>query len=235
MANDSFQIIDATFDYIRHGNHLTAGPFRWLVKAGESWIVECAAESLRTAFLQRVIGYFPVLTGRILQGRQQISPEVMSSSNDHRPKMAGALATANELIPNLTVIENLALPIQYHKIYPDTETMNDALNQIIDFMEIGLLTRKHPSQLDRASNHRVAFARALAMQPSLLVLDMIEGELDDESKAWWSSKISQMITTPSLLAPHSAFILGTASALPSVREFCHLARLKIDSLSIIAQ
>ena len=76
--------------------------------------------------------------------------------------------------------------------------------------------------------------RALAMQPSLLVLDMIEGELDDESKAWWSSKISQMITTPSLLA-HSAFILGAASALPSVREFCHLARLKIDSLSIIAQ
>lgn len=83
------------------------------------------------------------------------------------------------LIHDLTVSENIALPMMYAGA-PAT----DIARRVDDLTErLGLAARKHhlPAQLSGGQQQRVAVARALANRPDLLLVDEPTGNLDSES------------------------------------------------------
>ena len=83
------------------------------------------------------------------------------------------------LIPTLTVIENMLLPLSFGGVC--SVSMNDA-EVLLD--KIGLLDKKNvfPSQLSGGQQRRIAIARAFMNNPDIILADEPTGDLDEETE-----------------------------------------------------
>jgi ABC-type lipoprotein export system ATPase subunit len=97
---------------------------------------------------------------------------------DARGKKIGFVFQDFNLLPGLNAIENVMLPLRYHKNGKDGKARAAAL---LD--EVGLKDRMHhrPDQLSGGEKQRVAIARSLINRPSLVLGDEPTGEVDSDT------------------------------------------------------
>jgi putative ABC transport system ATP-binding protein len=97
---------------------------------------------------------------------------------DLRGKKLGFIFQEFNLLPSLNAIQNVMLPLRYHKNGKDGKARAAALLE-----EVGLKDRMHhrPEQLSGGEQQRVAIARALINHPTLVLGDEPTGEVDSET------------------------------------------------------
>ncbi len=96
-----------------------------------------------------------------------------------RNKMIGFIFQQYNLIPKLSVLENVELPLIYRGMSPK-ERHERALNAL-DRVGLKDRAKKMPSQLSGGQQQRVSIARALAGDPSLMLADEPTGALDSKT------------------------------------------------------
>jgi putative ABC transport system ATP-binding protein len=97
---------------------------------------------------------------------------------DLRGKKLGFIFQEFNLLPSLNAIQNVMLPLRYHKNGKDGKARAATLLE-----EVGLKDRMHhrPDQLSGGEQQRVAIARALISRPEIVLGDEPTGELDSET------------------------------------------------------
>lgn len=97
-----------------------------------------------------------------------------------RGKNVGVVFQFFQLLPTLTILENVMLPMDFCNTYPKKERKDRAL-ALLEKVNIEEQAGKFPSALSGGQQQRVAIARALANDPPLLVADEPTGNLDSQT------------------------------------------------------
>lgn len=97
-----------------------------------------------------------------------------------RNKHIGFIFQFHQLLPEFTALENVIIPALIGKT--DTKKATERAKELLDYLQLsGRLTHK-PSELSGGEKQRVAVARALINNPSLILADEPSGSLDSQNK-----------------------------------------------------
>lgn len=95
---------------------------------------------------------------------------------DYRGKEIGYLFQNFELIDNLTGRENILLPLALHGV-SEAES-RERLTKLADYLEVADVLDKFPAQMSGGQKQRIAAARALILDPEIVLADEPTGALD---------------------------------------------------------
>ena len=98
-----------------------------------------------------------------------------------RGKNAGIVFQFFQLLPNLTLLENVMLPMEFAGIYNTHASRKERAIALLKQVELNDHIHKFPQKLSGGEKQRAAIARALANNPQLITADEPTGNLDTQN------------------------------------------------------
>ena len=148
------------------------------VGGGEFVALMGPSGSGKSTLLQLLGGLDRPSTGTVLFEGRDLSKLSDRQASRLRRDRTGFVFQAFNLIPLLDVRENIGLPFTIAGKNPNKGELRDRVRQAIDLVELTGKETHRPDQLSQGEQQRVAVARALVTQPSVLLADEPTGNLD---------------------------------------------------------
>jgi putative ABC transport system ATP-binding protein len=150
------------------------------VAAGEFVGVRGPSGSGKSTLINMITGIDRPTGGRVQVAGQHIERMSENALARFRGKNIGVIFQFFQLLPTLTVAENVMLPMDFAGVIPRSRRRERALD-LLDQVGIADQADKLPATLSGGQQQRAAVARALANDPPLIVADEPTGNLDSAS------------------------------------------------------
>ncbi len=146
---------------------------------GQSIALVGPSGSGKSSLLMVMTGLESATSGQVIIAGRDFTRMSEDELAEVRGRSIGIVFQSFHLIPTMTAIENVALPLEFLNRGDAFERAEAAL------ADVGLSARHHhvPGELSGGEQQRVALARALAAQPKILFADEPTGNLDGETGA----------------------------------------------------
>lgn len=144
--------------------------------SGKSTLLNCIATVIRPT------------GGQIIMKGTRLNDLKGAKLASYRGKEIGYLFQNFELLDNLTGQENILLPLSLHNV-SEAESRK-RLAGLADYLEIEDVLEKFPSQMSGGQKQRVAAARALILNPGIILADEPTGALDSKNARSLMEKLS---------------------------------------------
>jgi putative ABC transport system ATP-binding protein len=133
----------------------------------------------KSTLLHCMAGLDQPTSGQVFLGDADLGSLSDTQLTRLRRERVGFVFQSFNLLPTLTVAENIALPLLLAGRKPATSWLDD----VISLVGLGDRLAHRPAELSGGQQQRVAVARALASQPEIIVADEPTGNLDSRSSA----------------------------------------------------
>jgi len=145
--------------------------------AGQLVVLLGPSGSGKSTLLSCLGGMLSPTSGSIRLGDVEVTGLSGRSLNDYRRASVGFVFQGFNLVPSLTALENVAMPLLVTRACPRREAMARAEERLV---EVGLADRldHRPGALSGGQQQRVAVARGLVTDPALLIADEPTANLD---------------------------------------------------------
>jgi putative ABC transport system ATP-binding protein len=144
------------------------------VEKGDFIAVMGSSGSGKSTLLNLIGGMDIPDRGRIIVDGEEISLSTDEKLTLYRRKKVGFIFQFFNLLPNITVFENIEMPL----LLNETGDYKARVLQIMKEVGLGGKERSYPFQLSGGEQQRVAIARALIHKPELILADEPTGNLD---------------------------------------------------------
>jgi putative ABC transport system ATP-binding protein len=150
------------------------------VRPGEFVGVRGPSGSGKSTLINMITGIDRPTSGSVRVAGQPIEKMSENQLARFRGKHIGVIFQFFQLLPTLTIVENVMLPMDFCRMWKPRERPERAM-QLLEQMGMADQANKLPNTLSGGQQQRAAIARALANDPPLLMADEPTGNLDSKT------------------------------------------------------
>ena len=189
------------------------------VQAGEFVSVVGPSGSGKSTLLNMITGIDRPTSGEVYVSGQAVHKLGENQLARWRGRNVGVIFQFFQLLPTLTIIENVILPMDFCRVHTRSARKARAM-ALLESMGIANQAYKLPSMLSGGEQQRAAIARALANDPPLIVADEPTGNLDSASAADVFALFEGLVAqgTSLLVVTHDAGLSARAQRVIHLRD-----------------
>jgi sulfate/thiosulfate transport system ATP-binding protein len=155
----------------------------------------------KTTLLRLIAGLEGLDTGGIFFNDKDYTYKTIKERN------VGFVFQNYALFKHMTIFDNIAfgLKVRPRKTRPSKKEIADKVNELLKLVQLEQLANRYPSQLSGGQRQRIALARALAVEPEVLLLDEPFGALDAKVRQelrHWLREIHQRLNITTIFVTH---------------------------------
>ncbi|SMD07576.1 putative ABC transport system ATP-binding protein [Desulfocicer vacuolatum DSM 3385] len=161
--------------------------------SGETIAITGQSGSGKSTLMALLAGLDTPDSGTILLKEQNLNRMNQDQLARFRAKQIGVIFQQFHLMPHLTAMENIMLPLEILKYHP--KKIHTRTRRVLE--QVGLTRRRDhlPAQLSGGECQRVAIARALVVKPALLLADEPTGNLDNNTGEQVADLLFDLVTS----------------------------------------
>jgi putative ABC transport system ATP-binding protein len=189
------------------------------VSHGEFIVLLGRSGSGKSTLLNLISGIDPPDAGNVIINGTDITALSEHGRTLFRRHHLGFIFQSYNLIPTLTVAENLLLPLEL--IRPLARRDRDKVSALLDKLGLADRYETYPDRLSGGEQQRVAIARALIHDPDLILADEPTGNLDLETGSQVLALLDTLVKKAGktlVMATHSREVIGQADRIVSIRD-----------------
>jgi putative ABC transport system ATP-binding protein len=189
------------------------------VARGEFVAILGKSGSGKSTLLNLVAGLDRADSGRVRVAGEELARLSENALAAWRGKHVGVVFQFFQLLPTLTVSENVVLAMELARHLAPRERMPRAL-ALLDEVGLASEARKLPSSLSGGQQQRAAVARALANDPPLVIADEPTGNLDSETAADLAALFERLVAAGKtlLVVTHDSALARAAHRVVRLRD-----------------
>ena len=184
------------------------------IDQGEICVILGPSGSGKSTLLNMLGGLDHLDEGEIIIGDRNLSNYKNNKLTDYRKEDVGFVFQFYNLIPDLTVEENI-------EVVSDISTNPLDTMEVLKAMEMEKYRHRFPKELSGGQQQRVAIARAIIKNPKLLLCDELTGALDTKSSKTvleFIEKINKLYKTTTVIITHNEAIAKMADRVIYVKD-----------------
>ncbi|MCP0886362.1 cell division ATP-binding protein FtsE [Ligilactobacillus sp. WILCCON 0076] len=177
------------------------------IKTGEFVYVVGPSGAGKSTFIKMMYREEVPTSGEIKVNKYELE-NIKSREVPYLRRELGIVFQDFKLLPRLTIFENIAYALQVIEKTP--EEVTERVNRVLELVNLVDKKNNFPTELSGGEQQRIAIARAIANQPSILIADEPTGNLDPETAEEIMDileRINQGGTTV-VMATHNSYIVN---------------------------
>ena len=140
------------------------------VDRGESLVIVGGSGTGKSVTLKHIIGLLKPDAGKVIVDEQDMAAMKPVALNEFRRRF-GMAFQEGALFDSMSVFENIAFPLRRHTKMTESE-IRDRVEECLNLVHLAKdVAPKRPSELSGGMRRRVGFARAISLQPEILLFD----------------------------------------------------------------